>query len=404
MAKYKKDAAIARKEADMANKKAKVLEVHPNEIYISEDGKFRTYVGKGRKSRKRIQASTERGLYEALYKYYYEDSMPRVVSSIIAYADYKQKTFGIASVTADNIRRYASFWNEMDKPIDQVTADEVRQYIRARMPMSKDRLFRVLQPLKGMYLWQLDKGVIDKDPLQPVSAREFEQSCLPVVHDPEKKVHRAEDIEKIIEAVKAKTPNMRAYGTLIAIYTGMRAGEILALHWEDVHLDEHYIHVHRQQRKDKAPDGHWIYTEISHTKDERQTLHDGRTVPISPELDAILREIRAITGRDTYVLSECGEWVIQDGFHSWQRRTLRKAGIDTITGNHSFRMTYNSNELALSLPPKMRASILGHSEDTNMRFYTHTRADEAAMINHMLGYDYDKPLLTVTHTPDGQHV
>jgi integrase len=65
----------------------------------------------------------------------------------------------------------------------------------------------------------------------------------------------------------------------LAVYTGMRAGELRALDWADVHEDEGYIHVHRSVKRDAI--------EIKSTKGRR-----ARKVPIEPALALLLGVMR----------------------------------------------------------------------------------------------------------------
>ncbi|BCK00733.1 hypothetical protein bsdcttw_37730 [Anaerocolumna chitinilytica] len=49
-----------------------------------------------------------------------------------------------------------------------------------------------------------------------------------------------------------------------------------------------------------------------------------------------------------------------------------------ITNNHAFRMTLNSNYFigVLNLDVRERASLLGHSVETNQAYYTKIRMEE----------------------------
>ena len=52
---------------------------------------------------------------------------------------------------------------------------------------------------------------------------------------------------------------------LLAAETGMRLGELAALHKEDI--SDEFIHVHRQQIKSTDDEGHTYFYEVPYTKD-----------------------------------------------------------------------------------------------------------------------------------------
>ena len=61
------------------------------------------------------------------------------------------------------------------------------------------------------------------------------------------------DIQNVLES----NIKITGLGVLLAIYTGMRVGEIVALKWEDVYDD--YIHINRHQIMFKNDDGKRVY-------------------------------------------------------------------------------------------------------------------------------------------------
>ena len=74
---------------------------------------------------------------------------------------------------------------------------------------------------------------------------------------------------------------------------------------------------------------------------------------------------------------ENGEWIKTDAYITCLRRLLRSMGYD-ITNNHAFRMSLNSNILdaKLGLTAAKRAELLGHSVETNLKYYTFATKDD----------------------------
>ena len=86
--------------------------------------------------------------------------------------------------------------------------------------------------------------------------------------------------------------------TLASSYSGLRAGELPVLRKSDDLGD--FLHVHRQQRKEIDENGHQFFYELPHTKDERRHPHNGRLVPITPELREILDHANNLPGKSEY--------------------------------------------------------------------------------------------------------
>ena len=87
-----------------------------------------------------------------------------------------------------------------------------------------------------------------------------------------------EELSILREDALKTTENPRSLMTLLAMETGLRVGELAALHTADI--EDGFIHVHRQQLRNHRG-GKQVFEEVGYTKDERKHPHDGRYVPIT---------------------------------------------------------------------------------------------------------------------------
>ena len=70
-----------------------------------------------------------------------------------------------------------------------------------------------------------------------------------------------------------------------------------------------------------------------------------------------------------------GRWIIEEAYTSFLRRLCRSKGL-TITNNHAFRMSLNSNVLIpMGITVADRAAMLGHSIETNLKYYSFAQKD-----------------------------
>lgn len=111
------------------------------------------------------------------------------------------------------------------KRIDEITAWDIERFKSSRAEqVTKSTVNRNLAVLKRLFNLAVDWGLLDKNPLKKVSMYRIEERVMRVLSH--------EEEQKLLEAA---APHFRAL-ILVAINTGMRRGELLDLHWEQVDL------------------------------------------------------------------------------------------------------------------------------------------------------------------------
>ncbi len=154
----------------------------------------------------------------------------------------------------------------------------------------------------------------------------------------------------------------------LALGTGARVGELLALDWEDVDLDRRTVSIHGSRSR----------SGVGPTKSHRGV----RTVALPPfALDALRAEARR-TG--PIIAHHDGRAMIPErAGERW--RTLRdRAGLDGLRF-HDLRGTYATLALARGIPPKALADVLGHDPAILMRTYAGPIEDGRDLIAAAIG-------------------
>lgn len=160
---------------------------------------------------------------------------------------------------------------------------------------------------------------------------------------------------------------------VIAIYTGMRRGEIVALTWDNVNLDKKYIRVCKALYKTKQG---LIYK-------SPKTQKSNRFIPISDTLVNILKDLKKqqeilkeLNG-DTYIdknlvcCTENGNEIDPDCLCPKFKRILRKNNLPIIRF-HDLRHTHASLLLKEGKQAKAISDRLGHSTiSTTLNIYAH---------------------------------
>ncbi len=201
-------------------------------------------------------------------------------------------------------------------------------------------------------------------------------------------VFNDEQLDAMANEVRARINNPKKYGTcytngyifLFARYTGLRIGEECALQKEDVEWDKNRIHVNKQQLCDKETKEYYL---VDYTKNENESeeITDGRYVPLLPEAKAILLEMlekqkEAGIESEWLFANEDGSWVKKESQYTQFLERLSKKFGYTITNHHAIRKYFNSYILLpAGIEVADRAKILGHSVETNLKYYTFEHHD-----------------------------
>ncbi|HRI06589.1 MAG TPA: site-specific integrase [Nannocystaceae bacterium] len=166
---------------------------------------------------------------------------------------------------------------------------------------------------------------------------------------------------------------------LTALRTGLRAGELMALRWDDLHLDAPApaLRVQRSIRRD--PDG-TLTPKLP--KSGRP-----RTVPLTDDLAQQLsaaRPPRPVPGALIFPGPVQGYL----GHHRiWTATvtTARSAGISKHVHPHLLRHTFASHCYRLGIPPQVVQLWLGHAHISTTERYAHLAAEQAQGWQQKLG-------------------
>jgi integrase len=164
---------------------------------------------------------------------------------------------------------------------------------------------------------------------------------------------------------------------MLAIFSGMRRGEILALRWEDVSLETGTIHV--QQSIEET-------VEAGARFKEPKTPESRRAIKLPSVAVNELRRIRSETGRvrGLIVGDEDGNPLKPTLFSQRFRRLLKRVGIRHIRF-HDIRHSHATELFRAGFHPKMVSSRLGHSKvGITLDIYSHVMPGmDAEIVKHL---------------------
>lgn len=159
-------------------------------------------------------------------------------------------------------------------------------------------------------------------------------------------------------------------GILISLHTGLRIGEICALAWEDVDIENRIIHVRHTVARIKSTD----FSEGNSSKliiDAPKTKASNRDIPIPSVLLPILKS-NCTAASSKYVVSDTKDFVSPRTYEYRYHRLLEKCGIESVN-YHVLRHTFATRCIEAGVDVKSLSEILGHSNvSITLNTYVHS--------------------------------
>jgi integrase len=274
-------------------------------------------------------------------------------SSLGAYLSHKKvllSTFGELENTPTEEAVQGFLLEQMKKGLSQKSVKDVlitlKQCLRyARKHYGWDSSYDV---------WELKfptRDSADKEKKIPVLALDDQKKLISYVHD------------------NFTFPNL---GLEITLLTGMRIGEICALKWSDIDLDEGVINISRTLERvymggDKLDNGKKSVLEFSTPK----TRTSRRSIPIVATLHKRLKKLKDVCNEDFFVLSNKKTPIEPRLYRKFFSKTLDELGIPQIKF-HGLRHTFATRCVESGCDYKTLSTILGHTDiQTTMNIYCH---------------------------------
>lgn len=197
------------------------------------------------------------------------------------------------------------------------------------------------------------------------------QNVLPI--NPVEKIKRMTPCEKAVEAFSIKeqrliesyiekTKNMKLYGIVVCLYTGLRIGELLALTWDDVDMKKKIIKVDKTTCEKNG---------VNSPKSKSGI----RTVPISSYLLPLIKQLYNVR-TCKFVIETKGKNTQVRGYQELFARLVKKLGIP-YKSFHSLRHTFATRAIESGMNYKTLSVLMGHSNAMiTINRYAHCFADE----------------------------
>lgn len=371
------DINTIQKQIEMKEKE-RLIKEHPYSIWLGKDGFWRTYLPKGDDGRKLVKKKERTDIENAIIDYWTKNSNDgKTFKERFNVWVERQKNCGRSGNT---ISKYLSDYKRFFEgyPIEKVNIDKIDDECLSQFIITllndKKIPYRALKSLVGYLDGIFEKSKKDKliteNPCDYLDLPIFRKYCTEkdkqesntrVLTDPE----RVEVLETLNNRYKNNSKYIPDYAVELALYTGMRVGELGGLKWCDIDIFNRTIKISRSEKYDRLTKEYYI----SETKNSKK-----RVIPITDEILDVLVRLRNIQEEMNCV----GEFVFSNSNGKINIKTLAKCGNRrTKTSSceqgksvHAIRRTLNSKLRCNGVSATVAAGLLGHSEKVNEMNYT----------------------------------
>lgn len=353
------------------NERKKYLEKHNHAIWQGKDGYYYTKVddSRARSGRRLIKKSNKDVLNDAIIDFYKSQQNEPYIDDVfygwinqkLAYGEIKQQTYERYEV---DYKRFFDGTKISGIKFRYITQLELEDFIKSAIhdkSLTAKAWGNLRTLIKGMFKYAKKQGYTNISITEFFGDLDISRKAFTINRKQDEQCVFSEIEMEILIKHLMSNPTLGNLGVLIAAYTGMRMGEVIALKWEDI-TDE-YIYVHRMQIRIKE-NGKNFYKIEDTTKTEAGI----RKVVIVPKLRPILKHLRKINPFTEYVFEKDGKVLTKHMLENSINRACEKIGIPKRS-MHVLRKTYATRLLNAKVDEAIITRQLGHTDIATTKAY-----------------------------------
>lgn len=296
--------------------------------------------------------AVEEGTYVEINKDTIGKNAEKYVEKQYKSNDVNANTYITKKMYVDNIQK-SSIGN---LPIQQATKDNIQDYLDTLVDYSNSYIHKIWVLLKKVFEIAEKDEVIIKNPMKSVTKPKSKKKAKEVL---------AFTLEEQLKFEKSILSEQYRLIFSLALKTGMRCGEILALTLEDIDDKNNVIHVRRTITRDEI--GEKMLG--AYTKNRRS-----REIPMSAEIKSLLKEAvgNMIINKHHLIFTlPDGSIIRPSTINTVFKRICKNLGFNPDYSMHSLRHTFATRCIEAGISMPVIQKLLGHKDiETTINIYT----------------------------------
>lgn len=390
--------------ADVVNKlnefmkmKNAVLDIHTIAITVPKDDKSRwsTYVKGDNNQRIKITSTTEKGLYEKLYNFYFGRDIVTISSLFDEWINLRS-TIGVSSRTvARHINHFDKYYRTnkiVNVPIQKVDSRMIETFLQNSIidfQLTKKEYANMKYIIADIMKYAFRHKIIQYNPMLDVEV--ITLACKPQnKYNDSSRYYTPDEQKKMFQALNnelAKYPTKtQVYAIFLLFKLGLRVGEVVALKWSDIDFIDREIHINRMESREYDESKKLVPIVVEHTK--KKSDSGNRFLPLSDYEISIFNTIKAINLKNSFYYNDfifcnsCKRTTIAS-IDRLIRKCCDNANIEEKSA-HDIRRTVASEMYMNNIPLVSIQKYLGHSDPETTWGYIYDIVDKQERSNKII--------------------
>lgn len=357
-------------------KREELLKKHPYKIWEGKDGKWYTYLpDKSKNIGRRLIKKNSKILIEDIVVDYWKQlgEIHTLKSTFYEWMNEKLKYGEIEKNTYDRYETdFHRFFNDefKNKNIKSITEDDLEDFIKSTIN-TKQLTSKAYSGLRTLII-----GIFKyakKHNYSEISVCTFfgdlslsKKIFAKKVKYAEKEVFTENEIKLMVKYINSKETKIRELGILLAIYTGMRPGELSALKPSDIIKGDRTIHVQRSEVKYKDKNGKTVISVKNFPKSDA----GDRYLLLNDRAYDTVKKILRLSPFNEYLFQDekTHKRITENGFNHKLSRICSAVGIPIRT-MHKLRKTYGTTLIDHGVDDSIITEQMGHADIKTTRQY-----------------------------------
>ena len=189
---------------------------------------------------------------------------------------------------------------------------------------------------------------------------------LPEAYENKRKTFTDEEQNQIIESVLSDL-SFKSFGILLSLSTGIRIGELCALHWSDIDKSQNMITICNTLQR--------IYNKGTHPTTQiiigsPKTIRSARSIQLSQKLQSVIKNLPDIN-YNGYILTNSSAYMEPRTYRRFYKNFLNKHKIKYLNF-HCLRHSFATRLIQNGADYKCVSELLGHANiNITLNMYVH---------------------------------